>query len=240
MSAFHPALIIVDLQEDFCPPSGSLAVPDARAILPIVDALLALPFPVKIATRDFHPADHVSFARQHPGAAPFTSSHTITHPTTGASYTTTLWPPHCVAGTPGAQLVLDPVPEGVRVVDKGRRADREMYSAFCDPFGESDSGLKDLLRGEAVTDVYVVGLTFDYCVRATAEHAAQLGFRTVVLGDATRAVFPDKWDEVVEALRGQGVDVVNSASPAVDKVRALSSQIQNAETATAIDKGIEQ
>lgn len=238
--AFKPALIVVDLQEDFCPPvrppslsrkssslnpsqNGALAVQDGRSIAPLINTLLTLPFTLKIATRDWHPSSHVSFAANHPGAAPFTSSHTITHTPSQRTYTTTLWPTHCVADTPGAQLIpeLD-VSRVDRVVDKGQREDREMYSAFHDPFGECDSGLAGVLREQGVTDVYVVGLALDYCVSATAEHAAELGFRTVVLGDATKAVFPEKWEDVVADLKSKGVDVVLSTSAEVDKVRALS------------------
>lgn len=198
---------------------------DGRSIIPLVNALLALPFALKIATRDWHPPDHVSFAAAHPDAVPFTSSHTITHPASRQRYTTTLWPVHCVANTAGAQLVpeLD-VARVDHVLDKGQRADREMYSAFYDPFGESDSGLAGLLRDAGVTDVYVVGLALDYCVRATAEHAAQQGFKTVVLGDATKAVYPDKWHHVVSELESSGVQVVLSTSPEVEKVKS-SSQI---------------
>ncbi|KAJ4165794.1 hypothetical protein LMH87_007409 [Akanthomyces muscarius] len=224
MTAFKPALIVVDLQEDFCPPNGSLAVPDGRAITPLINTLLALPFAVRVATRDWHPAQHISFAASHPGSpAPFTSSHTIVHPTTQQRYSTSLWPVHCVASTPGAQLVPELDLSLIdHVVDKGQRADREMYSAFYDPFGESDSGLAGLLRERGVSHVYVAGLALDYCVRATAEHAAREGFRTVVLADATRAVFPNKWDEVVAELKSNGVDVVLSTSPEVEKVKALS------------------
>lgn len=247
MTAFKPALIVVDLQEDFCPPvrppvpphslsspqaltfglpplqNGSLAVPDGRAIVPLINTLLALPFALKVATRDWHPPRHISFAASHPSSpAPFTSSHTIVHPSTGRRCTTTLWPVHCVADTPGARLVPELDAALVdRIVDKGQRADREMYSAFYDPFGESDSGLAGLLRERGVSHVYVVGLAMDYCVRATAEHAAQEGFTTVVLADATRAVFPHMWDDVVAELESSGVQVVLSTSDEVAKVKGL-------------------
>ncbi|KAM3428841.1 hypothetical protein MY4824_008601 [Beauveria thailandica] len=234
MAAFIPALIVVDLQQDFCPPNGSLAVQDGRSITPLINTLLRLPFALKIATRDWHPPSHVSFAATHPGSSPFTSTYTITHPSSAGDggggggipqqYTTTLWPTHCVAQTPGAQLIpeLD-VARLHRVLDKGTRADREMYSAFWDPFGESDTGLAGLLRDAGVTHVYVVGLALDYCVRATAEHAAEAGFTTVVLEDATKAVFPDRWNHVVAELQGKGVHVVSSTSSEVQKVESLST-----------------
>ncbi|PMB66369.1 Nicotinamidase [Beauveria bassiana] len=226
MAAFTPALIVVDLQEDFCPPNGSLAVQDGRSITPLINTLLRLPFALKIATRDWHPPNHVSFAATHPNSSPYTSTYTITHPSSSSSvpqqYTTTLWPTHCVAHTPGAQLIPELDAARLhRVLDKGTRVDREMYSAFWDPFGESDSGLAGLLRDAGVTDVYVVGLAFDYCVRATAEHAAEAGFTTVVLEDATKAVFPDKWNDVVAELQSKGVHVVSSTSSEVQKVESL-------------------
>lgn len=98
-----------------------------------------------------------------------------------------------------------------------------MYSAFYDPFGESDSGLARMLREAGITHVYVVGLAFDFCVRATAEHAVDCGFVTCVLGDATKAVFPDRWDEVVRELGERGIDVVPFASKQVQRVEALAS-----------------
>ncbi|KGQ07669.1 Nicotinamidase [Beauveria bassiana D1-5] len=228
MAAFTPALIVVDLQEDFCPPNGSLAVQDGRSITPIINTLLRLPFALKIATRDWHPPNHVSFAATHRNSSPYTSTYTITqHPSSSSSvprrqYTTTLWPTHCVAHTPGAQLIPELDAARLhRVLDKGTRVDREMYSAFWDPFGESDSGLAGLLRDAGVTDVYVVGLAFDYCVRATAEHAAEAGFTTVVLEDATKAVFPDTWNNVVAELQSKNVHVVSSTSSEVQKVESL-------------------
>ncbi|KAI5459086.1 nicotinamidase [Mariannaea sp. PMI_226] len=224
---YRPALIVVDFQEDFCPPNGSLAVPEGRSIAPFINSLLALPFPLKIATKDFHPADHVSFASNHqqkdPGCKPFTSSTTITHPADPSrSYTTTLWPIHCVQGTPGSELVpeLD-VSKIHHVIEKGQDARVEMYSAFRDPFSLSDSGLAALLRTEEVTHVFVVGLATDYCVKATAEHAAEEGYSTFIIEEATRPVVPDKLDECKKGIESNGVKFTTMAGEEVARVKAM-------------------
>src|SRR4051812_41437305 len=103
---FVPALIIVDFQNDFCPPSGSLAVPSGREIAQPINKLLSLPsFVTKVATKDWHPPNHISFASNHVGKEPFTSFHTIVNPDNAdEKQETRLWPVHCVQGTPGAEL----------------------------------------------------------------------------------------------------------------------------------------
>jgi nicotinamidase-related amidase len=222
---FKPALLVVDVQEDFCPPQGSLAVPHGRDILPAINALLAMPFSLRLATRDWHPLDHVSFAANHsPPRQPFTSSTTITHPDGGpgaSSYSTTLWPVHCVRGTPGAQLV-----PGLRedrlhgIIDKGMDARVEMYSAFYDPFRVCDSGLAERLRREQITHVYVVGLAADYCVKATAEHAAAEGFTTFIVDEATRPVMPDKWEACSKEITAKGIEIISIDGPQVAQVTA--------------------
>ncbi|KAI9170774.1 Nicotinamidase [Paramyrothecium foliicola] len=221
-SKFKAALLVVDFQEDFCPPNGSLAVPDGRAIAPTVNALLALPFAVKLATRDWHPRSHISFAANHAAAQPFTSSTTIVHPDEGdaRSYDTTLWPVHCVQDTPGAQLV--PELHAARlhsVLDKGTHPALEMYSAFYDPFRVSDSGLAARLRDEGVTDVYVVGLAADYCVKATAEHAVDEGFNSFIVEQGTRPVMPDKWAECRKEITAKGIKLVSEDGPEVKRVK---------------------
>ncbi|EXK32856.1 hypothetical protein FOXG_05832 [Fusarium oxysporum f. sp. lycopersici 4287] len=133
---YKPALIIVDFQEDFCPPSGSLAVPSGRTIASPINHLTTLPFSLILATKDFHPSSHISFASNHASSTPYTSTTTIQHPDDPSqSYTTTLWPTHCVQGTPGCELVpeLD-VSRVHAVIEKGQDERVEMYSAFYDPF----------------------------------------------------------------------------------------------------------
>ncbi|KAI0876887.1 isochorismatase [Hypoxylon argillaceum] len=222
---FRAALIVVDLQEDFCPPNGSLAVQGGRDIVAPINRLLDLPFVLKVATRDWHPANHISFASNHAGKHPFVDAVTVVNPDDASeSYESRLWPVHCVQGTPGAALVpeLDAA-KLHRVVDKGTDARVEMYSPFYAPFAAAapqrqrlgDSGLAGLLRAEAVTDVYVVGLAGDYCVKACAEDAAREGFRTYLIEECTRAVDPGSWPLCREAIEGSGARVVSVGGPEV-------------------------
>ncbi|KAF8250066.1 Isochorismatase hydrolase [Wilcoxina mikolae CBS 423.85] len=230
---FTPALLVVDLQRDFCPPSGTLPVPDARSTITPINTLLTLPFHLKLATKDWHPTNHISFASNHPSSPPpFTSSTTITHPSDPSrSYTSTLWPVHCVQYTPGAELVegLD-VEKLHDVVYKGTDPRVEMYSAFCDPFhwdggeggGVSDSGLAGRLKERGVTDVYIAGLAMDYCVKATAEDAVRFGFRVWVVREGTRAVGGVEGARKAEAeMKEAGVKCVDLDLEEVGWVRSL-------------------
>lgn len=224
--AFVPALIVVDFQEDFCPPHGSLAVAGGRDIAGTVNELLSLPsLAVRVATQDWHPADHISFAPNHPGSKkPFEDVVTVVNPHNPAeTYETRLWPVHCVQDSPGAALVpeLD-VARLDRVVRKGQDPRVEMYSAFYDPFRRprvEDSGLGALLQDRGVTHVYVVGLAFDFCVRCTAADAARQGFVTYVVEEGTRAVDGAAWAACVQALDEEGVAVVSMAGEAVQRLR---------------------
>ncbi|KAH8173879.1 isochorismatase family protein [Sarocladium implicatum] len=221
---YKPVLIVVDFQEDFCPPNGALAVPEGRSIAPVLNNLLSLPFPLKLATRDWHPRKHVSFASNHgPDAKPFTSTTTIAHPSDPKrSYDITLWPDHCVQMTPGAELAPELDQEKLDdVVDKGMVSSVEMYSPFYDPFRVSDSGLAGRLKRQGVTHVFVAGLAADYCVKATAEHAADEGFTTYIIEEGTKPVSPEKWDEVRKGIVDHGVKMISIDSEEVGKVKAL-------------------
>ncbi|KAI6760603.1 hypothetical protein HG530_009463 [Fusarium avenaceum] len=221
---FKPALIIVDFQEDFCPPSGSLAVPEGRSIAPAINTLTFLPFPLILATKDFHPASHISFAANHQSATPYTSTTTIHHPHDhDRCYTTTLWPTHCVQGTPGADLVpeLD-VSRVHAVIEKGQDEGVEMYSAFYDPFRVSDSGLSVMLVEQEITDVFVVGLAGDFCVKATAEDAVHEGYTTWIVDEGTKPVMPDKWEECKKGMEEQGIKFTSITGDAVAKAKTYS------------------
>ncbi|KAI8628867.1 isochorismatase [Xylariaceae sp. FL1651] len=226
-SNFRPALIVVDLQEDFCPPNGSLAVPDGRAVAAPINKLLELPFALKVATKDWHPRDHISFAANHQDKQPYTDFVTIVNPHNAAeSYSSRLWPVHCVQGTPGAELLPELNADKLdRVVEKGTDARVEMYSPFYDPFASprvSDSGLAALLREHAVTDVYVVGLAADYCVKSCAEDAAKEGFRTYLIEECTRAVDAGSWPQCKEGIEGSGAKIVSMEGPEV--LRLMTAQ----------------
>lgn len=200
------ALLVVDLQPDFMP-GGPLAVPDGDAIVPGIAALAAR-FATVVATQDFHPPGHVSFASSHPGAAPFAEI-----PLYGG--TQVLWPDHCVAGTPGA--ALDPRLPDQRLallLRKGSRLDVDSYSAFRENLGPDGSrpttGLGAWLAARGIRRLFVCGLARDFCVRATAVDGAAEGFAVVVLDDLTRAVDPGSRGATDLALAAAGVAVVLS------------------------------
>ncbi|CUS09728.1 unnamed protein product [Tuber aestivum] len=236
---FVPALLVVDFQEDFCPPNGSLAVQDGRSIAPVVNELLLLPFALKIATKDWHPREHVSFASNHPPPdnVPFVSNTTVVHPDgSNRDYKTLLWPDHCVQNTPGANLVpeLD-ISRIDAVVEKGQDARVEMYSAFTDPFhvppftpestSVSTSGLPMMLHEKGITDVFVVGLAQDFCVRASAIDAARFGYSTFVVREGTRAVVPGSgWDKAEEEMVAAGVKIVGIEGREVERVKGRGKE----------------
>jgi nicotinamidase-related amidase len=227
------ALIIVDFQEDFCPPvstsglqrehitdslqNGSLAVGGGREIAPGINELLCLPFDLKIATKDFHPQTHISFASNHPPPHNNIGDRlTISNPyNENETQPVFLWPDHCVQGTPGADIVpeLD-ISRIDHVIEKGQDARVEMFSAFEAPLYNppvSRSGLEDLLRESQITDVYVCGLAADFCVKATAVDGARHGFKTFVIEDATKAVFPDKLPETHSVYDEKGITRLTTA-----------------------------
>ena len=209
--------------------NGSLAVPEGRDIVPVLNDLLKLPFILKIATKDHHPADHVSFAANHPGATPFVSTTTITNPTNPQeTYETQLWPMHCVVGTPGNALL--PELDHARidaVVLKGTDPRVEMYSAFrsplrAPPLASAVSDLEARLRAAEVSDVFVGGLAGDFCVLNTALDAAELGFATYVVEEGQRCVGgPEGWAKTRALLEEKGVRVIHKDSPEIEAVKAL-------------------
>jgi len=174
------AFIAIDVQNDFCP-GGALAVPDGDAVVPIINRLAAQ-FETCILTQDWHPSQHVSFASTHPGARPY-------DPALVNGRDATLWPDHCVQGSPGAGFHpgLDQGPYRL-VLRKGFRPGLDSYSAFFENDGSTPTGLDGYLRGLRLDTVYVAGLALDYCVYYSALDAASLGYRVVVIRDATRAV----------------------------------------------------
>lgn len=174
-------LIVVDVQNDFCP-GGALPVPDGDAVVASINRLME-EVPFTVATRDWHPRDHHSFA-EHGGP----------------------WPPHCVAETGGAELHPKLHSSQIdAIVDKGVDPEDEGYSGFA------HTGLERLLRDQGVERVHVAGLALDYCVRATALDARRAGFDVILHRDATRAINAQPGDEgrTLEELRGAGVQVVD-------------------------------
>lgn len=191
------ALIVVDVQLDFLPPDGSLAVAAGDEIVDRITELVKDPrWCVVVATQDWHPADHISFAKNH-GLPEFSSYQYVSPVDRHETQQATLWPVHCVQGTPGAELApalsesLQSLECDHHTVKKGYISDREYYSAFNDIWNDHRTELDGLLRKHGVNDVFVVGLALDYCVKNTALSAAALGYRTTILQDYTRAIASD-------------------------------------------------
>ena len=174
------ALIVIDLQNDFCP-GGALAVAGGDAILPQVNALLGQ-FAVRVLTQDWHPADHASFADNHPGAAPFSLMQMPYGPQV-------LWPTHCVQGTPGAAFHPGLNTDAAdMVIRKGFRPQIDSYSAFFENDRQTATGLEGYLRARGVQSITLVGLATDYCVAYSALDAARLGFGVTVRLGACRGI----------------------------------------------------
>ncbi|MEB3222652.1 MAG: bifunctional nicotinamidase/pyrazinamidase [Candidatus Sericytochromatia bacterium] len=196
------ALILVDIQNDFCP-GGALAVTEGHAVVPHANAL-QLAHDLVVATQDWHPASHGSFASQHDGRNPgeVVELHGLTQ---------VLWPDHCVQGSAGAEFhpELD-VTRVARVFQKGTQHHVDSYSGFYDNGRRTDTGLATWLREQGVEAVTVVGLATDYCVKWTALDAQSEGFATRVITAACRGVELTAGDveRALAELRAAGVAVV--------------------------------
>ena len=173
-------LLVVDVQADFLP-GGALAVPDGGAVVGPINALQAR-FRHVALTQDWHPADHVSFADNHPGGAPFETVHV-------ASGAQVLWPAHCVQGTPGAAfaLGLDTACAGL-VIRKGMDPGIDSYSAFLEADRTTRTGLAGALRERGITRLVLCGLATDFCVLWSALDARAAGFDVWVVADAVRGI----------------------------------------------------
>ena len=173
-------LIIVDAQYGFMP-GGGLAVADGDAVVPVINRI-APRFANVVLTQDWHPADHISFAANHPGRAPF---ETITLPY-GEQV---LWPTHCVQGTRDAALHDDlRVPQAQLIIRKGFHRDVDSYSAVMEADRRTSTGLAAYLKARGITKLYLCGLATDYCVAWSAQDARAAGFEATVIEDACRAI----------------------------------------------------
>jgi nicotinamidase/pyrazinamidase len=174
------ALLVIDVQYDFCP-GGALAVPGGDEIVPGINALMK-EFPAVILTQDWHPEGHSSFASQHAGKAPMEMIEMPYGPQV-------LWPDHCVQGSRGAEFHDDlNVDRADLIIRKGFRREVDSYSAFFDNDHETPTGLEGYLRTRGIEKVTLVGLATDFCVNFSAVDAAKLGFETEVREDLTRAI----------------------------------------------------
>jgi len=198
-------LVLVDIQNDFLP-GGALAVPDGDAVISVANKLQAA-FPLVVATQDWHPPDHGSFAANHPGKNLFEQIDLNGLPQT-------LWPVHCVQNTPGAALSARLKQDDLaKVFQKGTDPSIDSYSGLFDNGHRKSTGLGEWLKQKGVTAVFVCGLATDYCVKFTALDAVQLGFKTHLIEDACRGVNlrPDDVKNAVAEMKGAGVHILQSA-----------------------------
>ena len=173
-------LLVVDVQNDFCP-GGALAVPDGDAVVPVVNAL-AQRFENVVLTQDWHPQGHISFASSHAGKAPFDLIELPYGPQV-------LWPDHCIQGTSGAAFHADlAVPHAQATIRKGYRKDVDSYSGFLEADRTTPTGLGSYLKERGFVDAFVVGLATDFCVAWTALDARRLGLSVTVVEDACRGI----------------------------------------------------
>jgi nicotinamidase/pyrazinamidase len=199
------ALVLVDLQNDFIP-GGSLAVRDGDAVIPIANAVQKKKWDLIVATQDWHPQNHGSFASNHPGKHPGDVIDL-------GGLQQVLWPDHCVQGSRGARFhaVLDRT-RVHKVFKKGTDPAIDSYSTFFDNAHRKSTGLGEYLKEQKVTDVYLLGLATDYCVKYSALDAVHLGFKTHVIIDGCRGVELKAGDtkKAVEELKKAGVEIVTS------------------------------
>ncbi|HER25622.1 MAG TPA: bifunctional nicotinamidase/pyrazinamidase, partial [Rhodospirillales bacterium] len=180
MNSENTALLMIDIQNDFCP-GGALAVADGDAVVPVTNRLQDH-FPVRVLTQDWHPADHSSFAANHLNTEPYSVM--------AMSYgDQVLWPNHCVQGSSGAQFHRDLVTETAHmVVRKGYNSTIDSYSAFFENDHKTKTGLAGLLNDLGIESVVLTGLAMDFCVCYTALDAVELGFGVTLVRDGCRAI----------------------------------------------------
>lgn len=196
------ALILVDIQNDFLP-GGALAVPQGDKIIPAVNELQKR-FDLIVATQDWHPRDHLSFAANHPGKS-------VGDKVLVNGVEQILWPAHCVQGTRGAEFSPKLDTSRIdRVFHKGTDPALDSYSGFYDNGHRRSTGLAEYLREQGIEEVVIAGLATDYCVKWTALDAKRLGFHTVVVEDACRGIAcaPDDVECNWSEIRTAGVNVV--------------------------------
>jgi len=199
------ALLWVDIQNDFCP-GGALAVPQGDQVVPVANAL-ADKIKLVIATQDWHPLNHGSFAAQNPGRKPYDMGELGGLPQV-------MWPVHCVQGSPGAAFHAELHTDRItRVFPKGTDPSIDSYSGFFDNGKRKATGLDEYLRTQGVNELVVLGLATDYCVKATCLDARSLGYAVTLVEDGCRAVelTPGDGAKAVVEMRAAGVKVAKAS-----------------------------
>lgn len=199
------ALILVDIQNDFLA-GGALAVPEGNRVIAVANRLCPR-FDFVVATQDWHPVDHESFATCHPGkqVGELIDLHGLTQ---------VLWPVHCVERSRGAAFPLSLDLQHVdAIVQKGTDRQIDSYSGFWDNGRRKETGLRKLLQEKSVDEVYVMGLATDYCVRFTALDSVNIGWKTYLISDGCRGVNlkPNDSVDAIAEMKSQGVEVISSS-----------------------------
>jgi len=195
------ALIVVDIQNDFLPPEGALAVPYADEVIAPINRLVQLPFDQVVATKDFHPEGHISFASRWE-KEPF-SKHVI------HGKEEVRWPDHCVMGTQGAEF-----PETLRsqyfhkIIHKGQNKEVDSYSCFFDNECHFETELEDYLKDKEIEQIFLAGLTRDYCVYFSALDALDLGFTVYVILDATHGIDEKRCASLMKGIEEKGGSLI--------------------------------
>ncbi|WP_026463379.1 bifunctional nicotinamidase/pyrazinamidase [Adhaeribacter aquaticus] len=198
------ALLLIDIQNDFIP-GGSLAVPEGDQIISVVNQIQPQ-FDLVVATQDWHPANHKSFASNHAGKQVFEQIEL-------QGLAQVLWPDHCEQGSAGAEFSPDLDMTKVEAIfRKGTDPEIDSYSGFYDNGRLKSTGLADYLRGKGITDVYLVGLAGDYCVYYSAKDALQEGFNTYLIEDGIRAINADDFAKVKEDIQQRGGQILQSTA----------------------------
>jgi nicotinamidase/pyrazinamidase len=198
------ALLLVDLQNDFLP-GGALGVKDGDSILPVINKLLKHPFDLIIGSKDWHPADHVSFADSH--------GKKINDVIEVNGRRQALWPKHCVQGTHGAEYSDRWDHSKIKKeFHKGTQKNLDSYTAFFDDGVSRSTGLQEYLQSKGIKDLYIAGLTTEYCVKATALDALKLGYNVYVVLDGCKPinVQPDDEEQAVKEMLQAGASLIYS------------------------------
>lgn len=198
------ALLIVDVQNDFLP-GGNLAVPDGDLIVPVINKLQKR-FNLIVASRDWHPANHGSFASNHPGRKPGDT-------TILKGLDQILWPDHCIQGSPGAEL--SPMLNQSlihKVIFKGSNPDVDSYSAFFDNGHKIETELHHFLQKKGIKRLFIAGLAADVCVSFTVKDALKLGYETFLITDATKGVNmnPGDTEKALKDMEQEGANLISS------------------------------
>lgn len=198
------ALLLIDIQNDFIP-GGSLAVPGGDEIIPVANNLQKH-FDLVVATQDWHPGNHKSFAGNHEGKNNFEVIDLN-------GLQQVLWPNHCVQGSKGAEFSNELSMNKVEVIfRKGTNTEIDSYSGFYDNGHRKSTGLSDYLKGKNIKEVYIAGLAADYCVYYTAKDALQEGFTTYIIEDAVRAINLEGFEKAKQDILSKGGNIIKSST----------------------------